>query len=69
VYLPVRGGILKLPLAKFSPRRGQFVGASADAQLNVLKNTYGIRVEYDKFVGGEGLITTSVSVLTPKPTK
>jgi hypothetical protein len=35
----------------------------------VLKNTYGIRVEYDKFVGGEGLITTSVSVLTPKPTK
>jgi len=69
VYLPVRGGILKLPLAKFSPRRGQFVGASAEAQLNVLKNTYGIRVEYDKFVGGEGLITTSVSVLTAKPTK
>lgn len=65
VYLPVRGGVLKIPLAKFSPRRGQVVGASTEAQLSILKSTYGIKVAPDVFVGGEGLITPSTSVLGP----
>jgi hypothetical protein len=69
VYLPVRGGVLSIPLAKFSPRRGQSVGASSHMQLSLLKNTYGIRLESERHNDGEGLISTSVSVLKPKAGK
>lgn len=69
VYLPVGGGVMKLPLAKFSPARGKVVGSGQEAQLALLKSAAGIRVEADKYVGGEGLITTAISVLRSKASK
>jgi len=69
VYLPVGGGIMKIPLAKFSPTRGKVVGSSQEAQLAVLRNVAGIRVEADKYVSSGGLITTATSALRPKALK
>lgn len=69
VLLPNGGGVVKLPLASFSFRKGKSVGMDAGIQLALLNQSVGIRLEYDRFVGSEGLITTSTSIRKLKVAK